>query len=174
MNHRQPLPALLTISLLSRNEEWEEKLVRTIESRFGLGPTSLSSPFSYSNYYVNELGPAPVRRYLSTKQLISREELPSYKLWSIEIEEQIKDAAGRPVNIDPGCLTLGHLFLASTKDHKQRVYMGKGIFVEPSLYYSSKNWNPFPWSYSDYLSESATEWLNNSRQFLQQLHQIGS
>ena len=44
-------------------------------------------------------------------------------------------------------LSLGKLILATTKDQCHRVYLGRGIFAEVTLFYKQKTFNPWPWTY---------------------------
>ncbi len=168
--HRQPAPGLLIYALLSRDQESEGNLLRRLQEQHG--PLALLSPphdFPWSHYYRNEVGEHPIRRYVTTAILQPREELHLRKLWSIQLEAELSENGKRTTNIDPGCLTLGHLFLASTKDHKQRVYMGQGIYIEPTCYFADKKWQRFPWSYPDFFSPVGVEWLSNSRALLQKM-----
>ena len=59
-------------------------------------------------------------------------------------EEEYAAAAGhaepRPLNLDPGYLTLGKLVLASTKDFAHRIYLGRGIYAEMTLFYRHHRW----------------------------------
>ncbi|HQB65549.1 MAG TPA: DUF4416 family protein, partial [Fibrobacteraceae bacterium] len=93
-------------------------------------------PFVFTNYYEEEIGDKPLRAFLSYERLISREEIVDIKLWTNDLELEIAKEQGtgekRPINLDPGYMTLGQFFLATTKDQRQRVYIRDGIFVEPT------------------------------------------
>ena len=170
MARRLPDPGLFTISLLSRTERDEAAAIALIEER--IGPIALRSPaheFPWTSYYRDEAGESPIRRYLSLGQLLPREELPDRKRLTIALEAELSGGGPRPVNVDAGCLTQGQLFLASTKDQKQRVYAGNGVYVEPTLYYQDGEWHSFPWSYPDYSSPVALEWLEASHALLRRL-----
>ena len=56
----------------------------------------------------------------------------------------------RPLNLDPGYITLAKLVLASTKDHAHRIYLGDGIYAEVTLAYRDRRWQPLEWTYPDY------------------------
>lgn len=170
MARRTPDPGLLIFALLSRDELWEARAIERLQQEFGtLFPRSEGHPFPWTHFYAEEVGETPIRRYIATTRLLPREELPEQKRWSISLEEQLSQGGARPVNIDAGCLTQGHLFLASTKDHKQRVYMGNGIYVEPTLFCEKGVWQGFPWSYPDFLSPHGILWLDESKQLLRKL-----
>ena len=74
----------------------------------------------------------------------------------------------RRINIDPGFLSLGKLILATTKDQCHRVYLGKGIFAEVTLFYKQKTFNPWPWTYPDYQSREYLEIFNSIRGIYQE------
>jgi hypothetical protein len=110
-------------------------------------------PFTWTNYYAKELGSAPLRSFVSFENTISREEVVEIKRFTNEMEMSLSQDGLRPVNIDPGYMTLGQFFLATTKDQRQRVYIRDGIFVEPTLYYQEGRFLPFDWTYPDYRSD---------------------
>ncbi|MBI5756814.1 MAG: DUF4416 family protein [Nitrospirae bacterium] len=69
----------------------------------------------------------------------------------------------RPVNIDPGYITLAKVVLASTKDYSHRVYIGKGIYAEVTLSYENKTFRPFSYTYPDYRSDEYIALFNMAR-----------
>jgi len=73
----------------------------------------------------------------------------------------------RRINIDPGFLSLGKLILATTKDQCHRVYLGRGIFAEVTLFYKRKTFNPWPWTYLDYKSQEYIDIFNSIRAIYQ-------
>ena len=170
MVRRAPDPGLLTVSLLSADAEAEAAALALVEEAFGeIAVRSPAHPFPWTEYYRDEVGDSPVRRYLAFRRLLPREELPDRKLETIALEAKLAAGGKRTVNVDAGCLTQGQLFLASTKDQKQRVYAGRGIYVEPTLYFQDGAWRAFPWSYPDYSSPTALAWLEESRRLLRSL-----
>ncbi|RKY37009.1 MAG: DUF4416 domain-containing protein, partial [Candidatus Omnitrophota bacterium] len=68
------------------------------------------------------------------------------------LEKKFSHQGKRNINIDPGYLNEGKLILASTKDNLQRVYLGKGIYAEVTLYFRKGEYHPFMWTYPDYCS----------------------
>ena len=89
------------------------------------------------------------------------------KLKTNEIELEFAKEFGteglRPVNLDPGYMTLGQFFLATTKDQRQRVYIREGIYVEPTLYFQDGHFHAFDWTYRDYQSEEYIRFLEKVR-----------
>src|SRR5262249_42219216 len=72
----------------------------------------------------------------------------------------------RPINVDPGYLTLSKLVLASTKDHAHRIHLGRGIHAEVTLAYRDGAWRAQPWTYPDFRSERYRRWLLEAREML--------
>ena len=70
--------------------------------------------------------------------------------WEEEYIAQGEHAEPRPLNLDPGYLTLGKLVLASTKDFAHRIYLNRGIYAEITLYYRHHRWQDHPFTFADY------------------------
>jgi hypothetical protein len=169
---RKPLPVRLIIGLLSRSIAEANVAKGRLEQQFG--PVDLELPpipFTWTNYYLQEIGEAPFRSFLAFETLIDRESIPSIKLWTNELELNIFDGV-RFVNLDPGYMTLGQFFLATTKDQRQRVYIREGIFVEPTLYFQNGNWYPFDWTYRDYQSDEYRQYFSKVRERLAYQHKM--
>ncbi len=109
--------------------------------------------FDFTDYYQAEMGKSLKRVFLSFDRLIHPGRLADLKASSNAIEAALASEAGnplrRPVNIDPGCLDLSKVVLASTKDRFQRIYIGNGIYAEPTLAYVKGEFRPFSWTYPD-------------------------
>src|SRR5581483_1463708 len=69
----------------------------------------------------------------------------------------------RPLNLDPGLLSLGKFLLATTKDQAHRIYLRDGIFAEVTLRFEARSFEPWPWTYADYCLPSVREFLNRAR-----------
>ncbi|OGJ86856.1 MAG: hypothetical protein A2268_14040 [Candidatus Raymondbacteria bacterium RifOxyA12_full_50_37] len=107
---------------------------------------------AFTDYYNEEMGAGLTRHFVSFERLVDRTTLPGIKHATCAIELQCAVQGNRTVNLDPGYLTLGQLFLASTKDNFFRIYLGQGIFAEVTLYYERGGYVDFPWTYRDYQS----------------------
>ena len=70
----------------------------------------------------------------------------------------------RPVNIDPGYLTLFKLVLATTKDSAHRLYLQSGIYAEVTLRYQNSRWQPWPWTYPDYAADTYYGFFERARE----------
>ncbi len=161
----------LIIGVLSKDAESFHAVRETLRKEFGEEELVLEPfDFKFTNYYINEIGEAPKRAFLSYETLIDRERIPEIKLWTNDLELQIAEQNGtpglRPVNLDPGYMTMGQFFLATTKDQRQRVYVRDGIFVEPTLYFQDGHFHHFDWTYRDYQSETYIKYLEEVRRKL--------
>lgn len=150
---RKPAKVKLLVGLLGREPEILKISREILKARFGAEEEVMDPiPFIWTDYYAGELGTAPLRTFVSYEPWVDRESLPDAKLWTNTLEQELAIGGLRRVNLDPGYLTLGQLFLASTKDQRWRVYVRDGIFVEPTLYFQDGAFHPFPWTYRDYRS----------------------
>jgi hypothetical protein len=98
--------------------------------------------------------------------------LADVKILTNRWEEEYAAAAGlpepRPLNLDPGCLSLAKLVLASTKDHSHRIYLGQGIYAEITLFYSQQRWHARPWTFADYRRDDYQQFFLQGRTYLHQ------
>lgn len=135
-----------------------------------LGPVDMASPvwtWSHSTYYEKEMGADLKRIFLFFERPIIPDRLSDIKLMTNEIEESLRlntaNLPGRPINIDPGYVTLAKVALASTKDYSHRIYIGKGIYAEVTLCYQDKTYQPLPHTYPDYRSPEYISMFNTAR-----------
>ncbi|HZX49305.1 MAG TPA: DUF4416 family protein [Nitrospirota bacterium] len=124
-----------------------------------LGPIDIASPvwtWSQSTFYEKEMGGDLKRIFLFFERPITPDQLADIKIFTNKIEEGFgrssADLPERAINIDPGYITLAKVVLASTKDYAHRIYIGKGIYAEVTLFYQNKTFNPLPHTYPDYKS----------------------
>lgn len=165
---KEPAKVKVIVGILAQDAAAVENVRETLRARFGQEELVLPPfPFTFTNYYKDEIGTAPVRAFFSYEDLIDRTEIVDIKLWTNDVELEIAQRNGtpglRPVNLDPGYMTLGQFFLATTKDQRQRVYMQRGIFVEPTLYFQDGHFHAFDWTYRDYQSETYIKYLEQVR-----------
>jgi hypothetical protein len=69
----------------------------------------------------------------------------------------------RPVNIDPGYVSMTKLVLASTKNREHRIYLRDGIYAEVTLAFRDQAWQPMPWTYADYQRQDVRRFLAQAR-----------
>lgn len=166
-----PPPVRLVMGILAKDAELVERIRPRLAELYGEEDQHLRAfPFRFTNYYEEEIGSAPVRAFVTYKKLISREDIVQIKLRTNELELSFAKEFGtenlRPANLDPGYMTLGQFFLATTKDQRQRVYIRDGIYVEPTLYFQGGHFHAFDWTYRDYQSEEYIVFLESVRKNL--------
>lgn len=130
------------------------------------GPQDLESgalDFEFTEYYNEEMGEKILRQYISFGRLISPDALAGIKLDTNRIEAELAVSGKRKVNIDPGYLDLSKMVLATTKDSTYRVYLGRGIYAQSTLYFKDKSYRPWPWTYPDYQAPETIEFFNKAR-----------
>lgn len=170
----EPSLVRLVVGVLARDPNTLESAVQILVTKYGsLDFDSGNIPFTWTNYYQKELGDSPIRRLLAFETLIHREEIVACKLQTNALESDASDARGRPFNLDPGYMTLGQFFLATTKDQRQRVYISRGIYVEPTLFFQDGHFHTFDWTYRDYASPVYLEWFDKARERLAYQHRTG-
>jgi hypothetical protein len=148
---RIPLVKFFSGIILSQSRKMDDCLP-AIEA--GFGPVDFrSGPMEfcrYSTYYNREMGDNLLRYFVAFRNLGDRTRLPEMKRKAIALEEKFSLAGKRTVNLDPGYMTLGQVFLASTKDNFFRIYLSDGIFAEVTLYFKGGHYLNFPYTYPDY------------------------
>ena len=166
-----PVPVLLLLAAFSRHEAalaWgRERAVAT------WGPIALESPpfpFDQTSYYDATIGPGLRKTFFAFARPADPAALADWKLTTNAWEQEYAAVAGRaeprPLNIDPGYIALGKLVLASTKDFVHRIYLGRGIYAEITLYYSKLRWLHHAWTFPDYRSEAYHDFFTQCREYL--------
>ena len=151
---KPPAKVKLISGFIFKDETVYERLKSLLEKRFGaLDFQSVPLPFTYTDYYEKEFGTHLTRRFVSFKKLIPPEQLASVKVSTNRLETSFCRCSIRQINIDPGYLSLSKLVLASTKDFFHRIYIGKGIHAELTLYYQHKAFKNLDWTYPDYRTQ---------------------
>jgi len=168
MNKAEKKPVLVKLfcGLLLAKESHLDAVLEKLKEYYGeidlvVGPFSFDE---FSNYYEQEMGVELRRYFISFKKLVDRIDLPEIKNASITIEKTFSDDNNkRKINIDPGYLTLGQVFLASTKDNFCRIYIRDGIYAEVTLRFVKDTYTAFPYTYKDYRSEKYLAFFNEVR-----------
>jgi len=157
---RPPKPAKLVVGLLSGDVDLMAVARRRLKEHFGtIDFESPLWPFTSTDYYQAELGDEVLRQFVVFEELVSVERLAEIKRLTNAVESRICDDVAlphdsRPVNIDPGYITLSKLVLASTKDYSHRIYLQRGIFAETTLRFQKGGWLSWPWTYPDYAADT--------------------
>jgi hypothetical protein len=173
--YKIPAKVKLVVGLLGADPEILTRARAILAGKFGLEEEAMPPiPFTWTRYYADELGESPWRSFISYETLIDREALVDIKRFTNDLEQAMAVGQVRKINLDPGYLTLGQFFLATTKDQRHRVYIRDGIFVEPTLYFQDGNFFPFEWTYRDYRSEEYRRYFLAARMKLAyQMHHQG-
>jgi hypothetical protein len=170
VNPRKSDPVLLVVAAFSRHEAALDWATQRLESQFG--PVALTSPtfdFHQTRYYEATMGPDLRKRFLAFHDLLAAERLPDIKLQTNDLEAELAGCANyaepRPLNLDPGVLSLGKFCLATTKDQQHRIYLRDGIFAEVTLRFQAGAFEIWPWTYADYREDGVRQFLKEARDF---------
>jgi hypothetical protein len=174
MAHAKPAPpALLLAAVFSSQRsaiEWSRQQMDTHWGKIGL----FSPCFEHAEteYYADEMGGDIVKQFFVVDEIFDPAALADRKLqsnsWEQELSASGKYSLARPVNIDPGYVTMGKLVLASFKDRAHRIYLRDGVFAEECLYYVA-GWQARPWTYPDYQRAEFQEFFTQVRERLKQI-----
>lgn len=162
-------PVKLVSSIIYKDENLrdlaEEKLKKL------LGPLEVQEKdliFDKTDYYDEEFGGPLRRKLICFKKLLPIKKVAEIKIKANRIEDLFKVQGKRTVNIDPGYVTEAKLVLLTTKDYTHRVYVGKNIFAESTLFFKDGEFNSWPWTYPDYASSDLKSYFNEIREIYMQ------
>jgi len=160
-----PLPVKLITAIFTNRLEFFPEIEKELEKRYGeidfKGPVF---EFNYTDYYSEEMGPDLKKEFVSFKSLIKTEDLNRIKIFTNSLEKKHSIKGKRIINLDPGYVNNCQLVLASTKNYYHRIYIGKGIYAEVTLFFKDKTFLPLEWTYPDYKIESSIGIFNNIRE----------
>src|SRR5262245_939316 len=124
-----PSPVLLILAAFSRHQEalaWTRAKTESAWSKIALSSDAFD--FRETSYYDATMGVGLRKQFLAFERLIDPQRLVDLKLetndWEAEYAANAKHDEQRPLNLDPGYITMAKLVLASTKDHAHRIYLG--------------------------------------------------
>ncbi len=145
------MPVKFICGFIYSDEESYNKACKALRRKFGrIDFESARFNFNFTNYYEKEMGSLLYRRFVSFEKLKDPSVFPAIKLFCLKIEKKLAEGMKRTINIDPGYINEGKLVLTTTKDYYHRVYVGKGVFEEVTLYYKDSNFQDFATTYPDY------------------------
>jgi hypothetical protein len=169
------LPILAAFSRHSAALEWGRERATAL-----WGQVALESPrFSFveTDYYEPTMGAGMIKCFWAFERLIDPDRLVELKLqtnaWEAEYAESGGHAEPRPLNLDPGYLTLAKLVLASTKDHAHRLYLSGGIYAEVTLFYKDRGWQRHDWTFKDYRRADYQQFFSECREYLRRHEREG-
>jgi len=171
-------PALLLLAAFSRYEAALAWARDRASETWGL--PALESPafeFTETDYYRPTMGTGLRKIFFTFPQPFDPAELAGVKLrtnrWEAEYAQAAGHAEPRPLNLDPGYLTLAKLVLASTKDFAHRIYLDRGIYAEITLHYTRGRWQHHQWTFADYRREDYQEFFSRCREWLHEKERAG-
>jgi len=142
-----------------------ESPLADLEKLFGkIDHKSPKYDFTFTKYYNDEMENGLRKQFLSFENLIMPDQLADIKNSTNQIESQYSIEGKRTVNLDPGYLEESKLILASTKNFSHRIYLKDGIWAELTLSYASGKFVTHPWTYPDYQTELAYDFLRKVRE----------
>jgi hypothetical protein len=164
-------PVLLLLAAFSRCPAALEWARQRAEQAWG--PVALASPafdFIETDYYQATMGPELKKLFWAFERPIDPATLPEIKhqtnAWEADYAKLETDPHPRPINLDPGYLTLAKLVLASTKDYSHRIYLGQGIFAEVTLQYRHRRWQAHEFTFPDYRRADYQQFFSLCRDWL--------
>ncbi|MBN2482583.1 MAG: DUF4416 family protein [Candidatus Omnitrophica bacterium] len=151
-------------ALIYQDETVYSKVKVLLERKFGaLDFESKPILFDFTDYYCAEMGGGLTKRLVAFKKLQDAARFVQIKRSCVALETRYSRDTRRSINIDPGYLNEAHLVLTSTKDFYHRLYLGKGVFAEVTLYYAHRQFQDLPWTYPDYRTGAHKEMLMQIR-----------
>lgn len=163
MEKRSYQPVLLfmgVMSVIGLPEDLKAKL----EEEFG--PIDIITEpfdFSFTDYYVPEMGDGIKRFFISFTRFISPDELARIKTITNSLEKEYADEENRKINLDPGIISESNLILATTKNRSHRIAIGMDLYAEVTLIYQNHGWQSFSWTYADYRSDMVQQTMTAFR-----------
>ena len=157
----------LIMGVLSTLPDKKDELRHILVDEFGpIDYESQEFDFTFTDYYVPEMGNGIKRFFYSFVNLVNPDQLPDIKIRTNELEERFAADGNRKINLDPGLLSLSSLILATTKNNVHRIPLQKGIYGEVTLMYVNKEYQTLPWTYADYRTPSFHEIFKEMRTLL--------
>ncbi|MFC1548520.1 DUF4416 family protein [Candidatus Omnitrophota bacterium] len=157
-------PIKLVVSLIFKDDMVIKKTEDILRKKYGeFDSHERTLPFDFTDYYDKEFGKPLKRKLMCFKKPVNKEKIADIKIATNRIEARFRKKGNRTVNIDPGYITEAKLVLLTTKDYTHRVYVGKRVFAESTLFFQDGTFKPWPWTYPDYASEELISYFNKVR-----------
>jgi hypothetical protein len=160
-----PEDVMLFISILFHEKAPVHEAVSLLKERFG--ETLLSTdqmPFTFTSYYLGEMGSPLFRIILAFDKLVPRDSMPEIKLFTNTLEQSLALDGKRNINLDPGILSMENICLATTKPYSHRIYLSQGIWAEITLMFKGNSYQKLDWTYPDYASSEMIRIFNDMRE----------
>jgi hypothetical protein len=161
----------LIVGILAADAEALAAAESMIERK--LGKCDLKSPewaFIHSSYYKNETGENIIKKFVTVEDLIYPDDIAGIKIKTNKMEQKLakmlKSPLSRPVNLDPGYIEPSKLVLATTKNFSHRIYIGKKIWAEVTLFYNKGQWQSFSYTFPDHKDDRYHSFFSQVRERL--------
>ncbi len=165
---RAPEKGCLFSGFISSDLDLIEKANRRFCDKFSCAVSFESPVWDFSKrtgYYNREMGENLLRKFYVYDLFCEINVLIDAKILSNNLESLFSEGRCRKVNIDPGWIAMPKLVLASAKNFSHRIHLGKGIYVELTMYYKEDDWQSLPWTYPDFNSDYRN-WFKSVRKKL--------
>jgi hypothetical protein len=159
----KPQPVELFVGAILGDMGLLDPLEAELKAHFG--EIELRSPvfdFDITAYYEDEMGAELKRVFFAFRDLIDPAAIVNAKLAANDLERGFVREGRRTVNLDPGYMDFYKVVLASNKFLGQKIYLGKGVYADPTLYYD-KGWKPYDWGFPDFKSGRYDAFLTQVR-----------
>ncbi len=151
MKPSPPDPVKMFVAVLYSDEVLLEKSLKILEDEYGpMDYRSRPMPFQVTSYYVDEMGETIQRIFLSFEKLIDPGRLAEIKIRTNQIEDELAVEGRRRINLDCGYMDVCKVILASAKYNGQKIYLGRGIYGDPTLHYEKGHFTAYSWSFPDF------------------------
>lgn len=164
---KPPEKALLFVGTLFSDRQYYLEAADTLKKLYG--PVLFESDtyrWEHTDYYKDELGWPIYRRFIFFKGIIDPSEIVQIKLKTNDIEAGLSREGKRQINLDPGYITPSKLVLATTKNYAHRIYLGRGIYAEVTLFYRKGGFRAHEFTYKDYQMPEYLELFKKMREKL--------
>lgn len=124
--------------------------------------------FSHTSYYEPEMG-EHLAKYFALYDVVEHpENLPDYKIQSVNIEDSIAVSGKRIINIDPGYVAMEKIVAASTKNFTHRIYLRDNIYGDLQLFRRKGAYIPMEWTFADYQFDFVLGFFEKARKLLEE------
>ena len=127
-------------------------------------------PLPRETPHDEDLGPDLYRKLFSFRTLMAPDRLVDAKTWAVSVESRSAwkrlTPATRPLDIDPGYLTLSKIVLASAFDRSHRIALGNGVHAEVLMHWGSRVYTPREWTTPDFRTRPVARFFCQARERL--------
>lgn len=148
---KEPSLVKLFMGLIYKPQAPLEKFMNKVQEKLSLIDFKTKEiPFDHSSYYQKEMGEGLIRKLVTFRKLIRREDIVEIKAFTNKLEGVFSYEESRTINIDPGYIAQEHLILATGKGYSHRPYLGAGVYADLTLVYIKDEYRTLDWTYPDY------------------------